>query len=232
MDTPYYVVAATVSPGNRVKGFFQDEADSPARLLDNPLRFRHGGFDVSTLDTAKFVGGDHWEVQSPGRKLLQLYQDGTLLFRMRADAEFLGWGSQDHYFDGWINPVAAIESQASFVHLYARVLALLLRAANQVSFVLRFENGVYDGTRLAITEYRKNPMNFAVSPTPYPLHDASASTNVAVSADDLAAHPSRCAYGVVRAFYELFDAGPELIPFTATVDNQPEVDVHAIQTLR
>jgi len=231
LGTPYYVIAATSTPVSRVKGFYQDDADSPARLLDNPGRFRHAGFDVATLDVAKLVGGDLWEVQSPGRKLLHLYQDGSLLYRMRADSEFLGWGSQSHYFNGWVNPVAAIESQTSFVHLYARVMPLMLTPVTQVDFELRFQNGVYDGTRLAITEYRKDPMKFAVSRKHYPIHDADASARVRAAAEEIRAHPNRSAYRIVRAFYELFDAGPEIIPFTATVDGQPEVDIGAIQAL-
>lgn len=223
-----FVIAGSVPPGNRIKGFFKDGYPSPARLLDTPERFRYAGFDVATNDVARMMG-EYWEVSHGDRKVIRLYHDGTLVFRMRADADFLGWGSQTQYFPGWVNPVAAVESQTSFVHLFSRIVPLLDQPPNRTFFSLKFENAYVGDRRLTITEYRRNPANFAVEPDLFPIHDFNAQAMLDLPGETLVNRPNRCAFEVVRAFYALFDAPETLIPFTKLVDGQREIDLDAIK---
>lgn len=64
----------------------------------NVPRFRWGSFDVSVPAVARPRPDDSLEVGWPDRKLLRLYQDGTLFFRAAADQEFLGWGQDREQF--------------------------------------------------------------------------------------------------------------------------------------
>lgn len=231
MSIPYYVIAGSVAPGNRLKGFYQEGGLSPAHLLDHPTPLRYAGFDVSTGDYARLVG-DHWQVRNGDRKVIQLYQDGDLLFRMRADEDFLGWGGQNLSMRGWLNPVAVVESHVSFVSLYAALVPHFLRPPDQIRFTLRFENGLIDGARLALTRYYTNGIRRVHAPTLYPIHDPNASAVVESHAALLLARPDRVAYQVLTRFYELFDAGPDLIPFVVEGVTEGTMDIAAIAELR
>jgi hypothetical protein len=85
MPDPYYFLAATVPPGNRIKGFYHEGSSAPAQFLERAPSFRYAGFDLTTGDQARLLD-DHWQVQSGDRKLIQLFQDGTLLWHTSMSA--------------------------------------------------------------------------------------------------------------------------------------------------
>ena len=76
----------------RVKNLF--DAGSVKALLENPGSLRYAGWDLETRDTARIVKGEYLEVSLGDLKTIQLYEDGMLLARAKADEEFLAWGSR------------------------------------------------------------------------------------------------------------------------------------------
>jgi hypothetical protein len=230
MPTPYYVLAASVPPGNRVKGFHQDDGHAPCRILDRVESFRATGFDVSTGDYSKMVD-DHWEVRNGDRKLLELYQDGTLLFRVRADEAFLGWGGQNLGVRGWINPVAAVESHASFVHLYRGLIPHLAREPQTVRFSLVLRDAVQGNIRLFLTPYYSLGIENVHEPRRYYVHSADASSELVSSPSAIDDTPNLVAYQLLKHFYELFDAEPSLIPFVTTSPQPIQIDLAAIRSI-
>lgn len=230
MVIPYFVLAASTPPGNRVRGFHQDDGNAPCRILDHVEPFRYAGFDVSTGDYAKLVD-DHWEVRSSDRKLLELFQDGTLLFRVRADEEFLGWGGQNLGVKGWINPVSAVESHTSFVHLYRRLVPYFAREPEVVTFSLVLKDAVQGEARLFLTDYYPLGIQHVNNPRRYVVHSADASSEMTTTPSAITDKPNVVAYQLLQHFYDLFDADPAIIPFVKNSAQFKEIDVAAIQSM-
>jgi hypothetical protein len=231
MTPPFYFVAASLPPGNRIKHFHHTDGSGPGRLLDHPKQFRYAGFDVSTGSVAALVD-DHWEVRSGDRKLLSLYQDGTLIFRVRADEEFLGWGGQNLPDPGWINPVAAVESHLSFVHLYASVLPLAVTQPESVTLTVRLSNAVHDGRRLYLTQYYSGGIIHINNPQRYLAHSADSQSQLSVSGSQFVSAPDQVSFALLSNFYSLFDADQSLIPFQRHSSTGTEIDSAALSALR
>lgn len=233
MPDPFYVLAAAPSESVRLKGFFRDGEASPGWLLTRPQLFRGSGFDVSTGDIARLVDGERWEVRNGTRKLLKLYSDGTLLFRMRADGDFLGWGQSGDGFAALpaLNPVAVVESHTSFVHLYRRVVEMLTTAPPTVHFSLTFSDAFIDNRPLSLTKYYEKGVARTVNPDLFPIHDRAASLQFDAPTELLVSDPDAVAFSVLSRFYAMFDAEPTLIPFTEMDNSGGRVNVSMIQRL-
>ncbi len=233
MSTPFYVLAAAAEPASRLKGFFREGRSSPGWLLTEPIPFRYAGFDVSIGSIAQLSDGDRWEAQRGDRKLIQLYQDGTLIFRVRADQGFLGWGQSVVGFaqQPALNPVAVVEVHASFVHLYARIYSWFVQPPKSVLFTLRFAGAEVEGRRLAMTEYYKHGVAQVFDPELFPIHDTDATAEHTVGANRLIERPNAVTYELLTKFYEMFDASAELIPFVTREGDEPAVDIGALQQL-
>src|SRR5436190_23728453 len=98
---PTYILTASVPAGNRIRSFFDKHSDSVAYILESPPTLRYSGFDTMTGGQVKQVGTDHYEIRQGDRKLLQLFQDGTLIFRVPADPSFLAWAVDEEAFARW-----------------------------------------------------------------------------------------------------------------------------------
>ena len=233
MTVPYYVIGASPGKATRVRGFFRDGSDSPGSLLTASAVFRYAGFDTFTGGYAKLIDGERWEVQNRDRKLLQLYPDGTLLFRVRADQDFLGWGQDPARFEALpaLNPIAVVESHTSFVHLYRALLSRFLVGTPSVVFKLQFHSAQVAGRRIAITKLFDRGIVWAVDPELYPIHDFNATADAKVETNELIESPNAVAFGLLLKFYDMFDADHELIPFVKTDTDPKAIDVEQLQAL-
>jgi hypothetical protein len=140
---PVYVLTASVPSGNRFRGFFDRDRESSAHVLEQPPTLRYAGFDTSTGRDARQVGPDQFEVRSGERKLLRLFQDGTLIFRVPADPSFLAWAVDENEFERMprLNPVPVVEMHTTFVDLYAALLPKLVRPPRHGAIYTELERG-------------------------------------------------------------------------------------------
>jgi hypothetical protein len=233
MTTPIYVLAASVSPGNRIKQFHRDGPGTVGALIADPPSFRYAGFDLSTLDTPHSGPGESIEVGSRERKLLRLYQDGTLIARLAADESFLGWGQNPEEFRAQprLNPVPVVESHASFVHLYRQIIELLHDVPNVVEFKMSLRNAVWNKTRLFMTSYYPIPFSQVFQPDKYLAHAGSIDEQMSASIRDVLETPNGVAYRLVVRFAAMFDMPEQQIPFTIREGDLAEIDIRALQSL-
>jgi len=229
MEIPFYAIAASVSSGNRIVRF---HGAGEEIFWDIP-RLRHMGFDVSIPAAPQRGPDESLELRSGDRKLLRLYQDGSLLFRARADHEFLGWGVEPAKFSLFpkLNPVAVVEVHASFVQLYRRVIENLKKPVQEVSFRLSLVNGVWGGGRLFLTPYFPSGSVDWGAVTRYKLQEDPAEAQITVTREGVMEAPARVAYQLLEEFASWFDMDSEDIPFVRDVDGTREIDIDAIVAL-
>lgn len=122
MSEPFYVLAAAPCSPGKLKKFFESGPDSIMDLLQNPGQLRHAGWDLNTLDFPQIIKGEYLEVKS-GRKLIRLYEDGTMILRALADNNYLGWPRFEEQFkkSPRLNSIALIELTYNFIDFYRRL---------------------------------------------------------------------------------------------------------------
>jgi hypothetical protein len=69
------------------------------------------------------------------------------------------------------------------------------------------------------------------NPDLHPIHSPNAEDSIDVDVLTLIEAPEVAAYSLLTKFYDLFDAGPELIPFTKKSEKGPAVDAEALKRL-
>src|SRR5205085_1031727 len=139
MTYPSYIISARPSRPNRLEDLFAFGENSIASMLANPGSFRYAGWTLETLDQPRIVGGEYLEVMNGPRKVIRLYEDGTLLFKADAGPAFLGWGrdEDDYAKKPRLHSLAAIEVTTSFVHFYARLLPYFDQPVTDINFHLQ-----------------------------------------------------------------------------------------------
>ena len=234
MKTPFYIISASVPPGNRVLRFHGTGNDSASHLLANIHQFRYASFDVAIPGYPQPGPDNSLELRWDNRKILRLYQDGTLIFRVRADSNFLGWGIKPHEFEEFprLNPVPVVEVNTSFIHLYRSVFGCLKNVADTIYFQLSLHDGTWPNGRLFMTEYFPNPIIDWGMVNRWEIQMDPAEEEEEVSRTDLVDAPNRAAYLIVRTFTSMFDLPEDKIPFVRRVGGEFEIDLDAIRGLR
>src|SRR5688572_29821668 len=117
-----FVYIARPTTKVRLRGLF--DGGPLKQLLERPGALRDTGWTMETLDHAKIIRGEYLEVALGDRLTVQLYEDGMLLAKAKADADFLAWGSGRLNVEDKprMNPLALVEFTHSFVNVYRRVL--------------------------------------------------------------------------------------------------------------
>lgn len=233
MTMAFYTLVAFPASKTRLKNFFSEDGASPGWLLTAAPRLRPAGFDLSTSGYAHLVDGEYWEATSGDRKRVRLYQDGTLIFRARADSAFLGWGQDPHDFANVpaLNPVAVVESHASFCSVYGLILQHLAETPESVRIDLSFSNATIGSKRLFLTRYYPQGVSSVLDPKPYYIHDVNASDSLVAPLREVRESPFSVAYQLLVRFYKLFDAEPDLIPLTSGTGSQGSVNLEALKAL-
>lgn len=230
MNNPQYVLAATVPDGNRVMRFWGEPGQDAGWLLANPPTFRRTGFDTSTGDVPR-LGPDNSVEVGGGRQLLRLYQDGTLLFRVPADDDFLAWAESDFQQFPRLNPVAVVEVHAAFIHLYQKVLERLKSPPRVITTHLSLTNATIGDQRLFLTQYFSPGSTDKYGAKKYLLQMDPSEDEVDLSPEEVYNHPNRAAFRILAKFAGFFDMPEEEIPFCRAGDGR-EIDIAAIQSLR
>lgn len=233
MKVPFYVVTASVPPGNRITNFHGADSNSASAVLANIPRFRHGSFDVAIPGWPDPGPDDSLELRWDERKILRLYQDGTLIFRVRGDSDFLGWGVEPHAFPALpkLDPLVVVEVNTSFVHRYRAVVDLLKHPVERAFFHLSLHDFTQNGMRLFLTKYfSKGQVDWGAA-TRYEVQMDPADKRLEVPVTDLMDTPNAVAYDVVAAFTSMFDMPQEEIPLVNREGVRPEIDLAAIKAL-
>lgn len=107
---------------------FESKQSAEAKLLENPPKDRSFGFDLETRGRTEIVDAELLRRTTAGRKGMDLYRDGTLIFVGRGDDSFLGWVCRSGENELLINNIALTE----VVYLFFRFSIEILKLAKPV----------------------------------------------------------------------------------------------------
>ena len=117
------VLGFEMSPKSNIPDFFNPNITKYRDLLMNPGSIRYAGWDLVTLDIPKIHRADYYEVTNGDRKIIRLYQDGTLIAKGNLDSSFLSHATDSNSGPGQtlINPIALSEFIYNFVVFSIRI---------------------------------------------------------------------------------------------------------------
>ena len=228
-DTPQFVYAASPKEPCTFKNFFEET--SVKRLLENPGELRYAGWDLQTRATARIIKGEYWEVKSGERKSLQLYEDGTLITKVSAGADFLGWGRSESDFQSSprLNPVALVEFTYNFVSLYAKLSEYLEPRPSATTLRVEIRNAIFDGAQLYLNPYGIGTYAFLLDDHRYAAAEPSMIREIEANTALLAARPEIAAYLLLEKIYVWFGVPTDKIPYVANDQGTKIVDTHLLK---
>lgn len=233
MADSLFIIAITPTERTQLNGLFQFGEGSVSSVLEKPGSFRYAGWDLQTLDHTRIVNGEFVEVGAGARKVLRLYEDGTLIVRGIIDENFLGWGTREETFaaNPRVHALAVIEFTTAAVHLYKQILPFLNPQPIQLSYHLEITNGKIDGRFLYIVPHRVNTIGWAFGETKFSLEKENPQYNGIISAEEVKQETDKAAYELVHRLFLLFGVPTGQVPYTIDEGGTRRVNVAEIQAI-
>jgi len=217
MKRPIYILSAIPKENIKLKNIFEFGKNSVQELLENPGQLRPMGWDLNTKDNARIEKGEFLEVRNGERKLIRLYEDGTLILFAAADETFLGWGPRDLPFneDARLNVLAITELTYNFVDFYTKLIQFFTSVPQEISFRMKLKDAFLDNShKLYIIPREVNTMEYEI---PFKKCEAKSSEIeeiISVKREELLDSPQYIAYRLIRKMYFLFNIPENEIPYT------------------
>jgi hypothetical protein len=230
---PLFALSAAPIEGATFPRFF--EAGRVRELLEHPGELRHAGFDLQTGGEARIVRGEFLEVGIADWKRLRLYEDGTLIARVPADEDFLGWaairrGAQSFWEHPRLNPIALVEFVYTFTDLYRRLAEMLQPTPSRARFRAEFRHLVNGDARVYVTPHGVDTLAWTTERVKYPAPESEMQKETDIESQVLQTRPQQAAYLLIERIYTWFGAKPEEIPYVARQGNSvPMVDVATLK---
>jgi hypothetical protein len=122
-DVPsFFLLAAPVQPV-RLSGLYSSKSVE-YKAISEPPAYREMGFDLNTHTPVQYVRGELIRRVTNGRKELELWQDGTLIFVGRNDEDFLGWAVRRKEGENlYVNNYVVTEVISLFLVLTIRIFS-------------------------------------------------------------------------------------------------------------
>lgn len=231
-ENPTFVYAMIPRGNSSFRNFF--ETGPIHELLEHPGELRYAGWDLQTRDRAKIIKGEYLEVKSRERKLVRLYEDGSLIAKVAADNSFLGWGQSDDGFkqSPRLNPVAITEFSYNFVSLGARLVKLLSPLPRTVNVRVEIRNAFFEDSKLYLLPYGTNTYEWMFNDERHHAPEKSMLREIEVSAEELISRPEVVAYVLVERIYAWFGVSAEKIPYTSSDGQKKFIDVEKIKGVK
>lgn len=231
IENPVFIYSMAPRGSSSVRNFF--EAGPLHELLEKPGELRRSGWDLNTRDYAKIVKGEYLELRNGERKVIRLYEDGSLLVRASAHADFLGWGRGDAEFKRTprLNPVAVIEFTYNFTNLCAKLMEFLQPAPRTIEIRVEIKNAFFGDSKLYMIPYGTGTYAWHFDDPQFQAPEASMVRQIDVSTEELASKPGVVAYSLVQKIYTWFGISTDKIPYiSAEPDGKRFVDPQKIIT--
>ncbi len=230
-DPSLFVYTARPTSRVRLRGIFED---GPLKqLVEHPGTLRYAGFNMETQEHARIVKGEYLEVALGDWKTIQLYEDGMLLAKVKADADFLSWGSRDD--EGFerrprLNPLALIEFTYSFTDVFSRAIKHADTQPPTCAFQVSIRNTVRGtGERLYLNPHALDTWARMTDRTRYPAPENSGDVHVQMDTAIVLNNVARAAYLFIERIYLWFGVPLNHIPYVSGDGDSKAIDVGALR---
>jgi hypothetical protein len=132
-DVPsFFLVAAPTEPV-KLTGLFSSKSPE-YKAVSTPPVYRHNGFDLDPRTPIEHLRGELLRRITNGRKGLELWQDGALIFVGRNDEGFLGWATarNEGEYNIYINNYVLSEVVSLFFSLAIQVFGGMQRPPEEI----------------------------------------------------------------------------------------------------
>jgi hypothetical protein len=234
-ETPTLIYGMTPG-GEPYKSLFKSffETGPVKELLERPGELRYAGWDLQTLDSARIVKGAYLEVKNGERKIIRLYEDGSLIAGVGADQGFLGWARSEAEFKQKprLNPVALTEFSYNFVNLCSKLIKLLEPFPETVILRVEIRNAFFEGSRLYVSPYPIGTYGFLSDSGQYTAQESSMRREIEVPSEGLASRPEAVAFLLVERIYTWFGVPSDKIPYVSSDGHEKFVDAKRIAAIK
>jgi hypothetical protein len=107
----------------KLNGLYSRSKSPEYKAISEPPTYRPHGFDLNPHNALQYVRGELIRRVSNGRKGLELWQDGTLIFVGRNDEDFLGWAVPRKGDNWYINNYVLTEVISLFFRLTVQIFS-------------------------------------------------------------------------------------------------------------
>jgi hypothetical protein len=233
LPKPYYILSVHPTKYCKIKDIFSSQNNSIVKKFQNPGGIRSMGWDLVTNDFPRLEQGEYWEVGG-GRKLIRLYEDGTLILRVLANQDFLGWGQYENYFkiNPKINSLALIEITYNFVNFYEMLLPHFDREIEEFKYQCELTNTVLENKKkLYLLPGMVKERYFGDDGKEAPTQIMK--IKLIKGKSDLNKKAAYITFEIIRKIYLWFGLTEDVIPYTTIdEDNKKYIDVNSISKIR
>jgi hypothetical protein len=216
----FFLLAAPTQP-TKLEGLYASSRSVERRLLNNPPKFRRFGFDLDPGNPIEQVRGEALRRTTRGRKGLELWQDGTLIFVGRNDENYLGWGVPGKNGNLYINNYVLTEVIALFFRLTLQLYPAMHPPPEQIRIMFGLTRDInYDSTY----ELSHHPINVQwgmSSGSKIPAKNKI----FQVAFDPKATEPEVEALRLLREIYHWFGITDENVPYVDRTSFPERIDV-------
>ncbi|MBD3340647.1 MAG: hypothetical protein GF353_16185 [Candidatus Lokiarchaeota archaeon] len=217
---PSFVLSCFTPDKFEINSLFQSQESDVMKILNNPPRLRYGGWGLQVHNKFNIYSGKYRRAVDPRYKILELWKDGTIIFIVSANQDYLAWGnysSEDEPLR--INSYALVESTLLFTKLCSHIYKLASHKAKIFYFQTSLRNMTSDSQlyRLPVHPqkhymmYKEAPSeNFHAILGPFKVNESY----------------SHIAYNLIGSIYEWFGIEQVRIPF-GNIDTK-EINEEAI----
>lgn len=231
LNNPIYIISVIPNEPSKFKNLFQSGENTLMDLLAHPGSFRYAGWDLETLDSPKIVAGEYLEVRNGDRKTIQLYEDGTLIFKMPVGPTFLGWGRREENFEEAprLNPVALIEASANFVYFYKKLLPFFEIKPQEIIFKIEFHNMKLSNDKfIYLNPFPVNSIGWSFDDEQKPAPDENMEREIIIDSNLLDTKPGAVSYKVIEKIFLWFGIPTNKIPYIKSDGGESTVNIELI----
>lgn len=227
---PHFVYSARPTARTRLKGLF--ESGPLKNALESPQALRANGWTMETQQPARIVKGEYLEIVLGDVKTIQLFDDGMLLAKVKADEDFLAWGSRSG--EGFemrprLNPLALVEFTYSFVDVFRHVIEYADPPPVVCALQVNIQNAIRQSGPIYLNPYGLETVAHALDQKRYPAPEDSGKVELELGAASIRDNQARAAYQLVEKIYLWFGVPTEQIPYTTGVGEAKVLDVGTLR---
>ena len=225
---PHFVYTARPSTRVRLRGIFER---GPLRdAIEKPGTLRYAGWNMETRQESRIVKGEYLEIVLGDWKTIQLYEDGMLLAKVKADGEFLAWGTRDNFEQQpRLNPLALVEFTYSFVEVFSRVLEHAEPQPAECVLQVNIQNAVREGGPLYLNPYGLGTIRHLIDDIKHAAPEDAGQVQVQLGSAVVRGNVPRAAYQFVEKIYLWFGVPLEKIPYTVGAGDEKAIDVETLR---